>query len=98
MACASQAFPEIILRLADFILDQAETILQEWDYFARTLEPTASTMTEKELRDHAGEMLKCVANDLRTTQSRQEEIAKSHGNEPKNLQTKTGEVLATLRS
>jgi signal transduction histidine kinase/ActR/RegA family two-component response regulator len=88
------------LRLADFILDQAEPILKEWDKFARTLEPAHSSMTTKELRDHAAEMLKCIADDLRITQSRQEEIAKSHGNEPRTLQTKTGEVhgLARLNS
>jgi hypothetical protein len=70
------------VRLADFILDQTETILQEWDTFARTVEPTAIPMTAKELRNHAAEMLKCIANDLRNTQSRQEEIDKSYGNEP----------------
>jgi len=85
------------MRLADFILDQAETILQEWDIFARTLEPSASSMTTKELRNHAGEMLKCVANDMNTTQSRQEEIDKSHGDEPRTLQTKAGEEHGLAR-
>jgi hypothetical protein len=93
----SQRYPEITLRLADFILDQNEAILQEWDKFARTVEPSASSMTIKELRNHAAEMLKCVANDLRTTQSRQEEINKSHGNEPRTLQTKAGEEHGLAR-
>jgi hypothetical protein len=67
----SQARPEIILRLADFILKHTGPILQEWDTFARTVEPVASDMTVKELRNHAAEMLKYIANDLLTIQSRQ---------------------------
>jgi signal transduction histidine kinase len=93
----SQAYQEITLRLADFILNQSENILQEWDGFARRVEPAASSMTIKELRNHAAEMLKCVANDLRTTQSRQEEIDKSHGSEPKTLQIEAGEQHGLAR-
>jgi signal transduction histidine kinase/ActR/RegA family two-component response regulator len=93
----SQAYQEIALRLADFILDQFENILKEWDHFARTVEPAASSMTEKELRNHAAEMLKCVANDLRTTQSRQEAIEKSYGNGPATVQTEAGEQHGLAR-
>jgi signal transduction histidine kinase/ActR/RegA family two-component response regulator len=96
----SQAYQEIALRLADFILQQCDPILQEWDKFARTVEPAASSMTTKALRNHAAEMLKCVAYDLSMTQSRQEEIDKSYGNEPRTSQTEAGEVhgLARLES
>lgn len=93
----SHAYRGITLRLADYILDQAETILQEWDLFARTLEPSASLMTTKELRNHASEMLKCVANDMYTTQSRQQGIDKSHGGEPRTFQTKAGEEHGLAR-
>jgi signal transduction histidine kinase/CheY-like chemotaxis protein len=92
-----QAYPEITLRLATFILEQTETILQEWDKFARTVEPVASNMTVKELRNHAAEMLRCVANDLSTMQSRQEGIDKSYGNEPRTLQTEAGELHGLAR-
>jgi signal transduction histidine kinase/ActR/RegA family two-component response regulator len=93
----SRAYPEITLRLADFILEHTDTILQEWDRFARTVEPVASDMTVKELRNHAAEMLKCIANDLLTIQSRQEEIDKSHGNEPRTLQIEAGELHGLAR-
>jgi signal transduction histidine kinase/ActR/RegA family two-component response regulator len=96
----SPVYQDIALRLADFITDQIDAILGEWDSFARSVEPSASSMTTKELRNHAAEMLKCVANDLRTAQSPQEEIDKSHGNGPRNLQTTAGEEhgLARLES
>ena len=93
----SQAPPEITLRLADFILEQTDTIRHEWDRFARTVEPAASDMTIKELRNHAAEMLKCIANDLLTIQSRQEEIDKSYGNETRTLQIEAGELHGIAR-
>jgi signal transduction histidine kinase/ActR/RegA family two-component response regulator len=89
--------PEKTLSLPNFILEQTDTILQEWDRFARTVEPVASDMTAKEIRNHAAEMLKCIANDLLTTQSRQEEIDKSYGHEPRTLQIEAGELHGLAR-
>jgi hypothetical protein len=37
------------LRLADFIISAIEPILQEWEEFARTLQPAALNMTDKDL-------------------------------------------------
>ena len=85
------------MRLADFILDQISCILEEWEKFARTVEPAASVMTSKELRNHASVMLKSVARDLCTTQSREEEITKSHGQEPKASQAEAGEEHGIAR-
>ena len=59
-----------------------EAILQEWEAFARTIEPAALDMSAKELRDHAGLMLKMIAADLCTAQSPAQQITKSHGREP----------------
>ena len=70
------------MRLADFITSEAEAILQEWENFAHTLKPAADNMTDKELRNHAALMLKIIAKDLRTAQSLDEQIEKSHGDEP----------------
>jgi signal transduction histidine kinase len=66
-------------RLADFIRDNMDAILQEWEDFARTIEPPALTMDDEELRDHARLMLLAFANDLGCCQSDQERIAKSRG-------------------
>jgi signal transduction histidine kinase len=70
---------EVPLRLADFIISELEPILQEWDNFARTLTPAAMVMTDKELRNHAGIMLRAIADDLRTSQSPEQQVKKSHG-------------------
>lgn len=69
----------VAMRLADFIVDQLDAILLDWEAFARTMEPAALTMTTKELRNHASLMLRAIADDLRTPQTRDEQIAKSRG-------------------
>jgi signal transduction histidine kinase len=66
-------------RLADFIRDNIEPILQAWEDFARTIKPPALTMSDAELRDHAHQMLLTFAADLDTPQSDQERAAKSKG-------------------
>jgi signal transduction histidine kinase len=66
-------------RLAGFIRENMESILQAWEDFARTIEPAALTMDDTELRDHARQMLQAIAHDLGTPQSEQEQAAKSKG-------------------
>ena len=77
-----------------------ELILQEWEKFARTMEPAAGPMTSKELRDHAAVMLTSIADDLNNTQSTAQGITKSYGHEPRGSQFKAGEEhgLARLES
>ena len=74
---------ESVLRLADFINSNVEPILREWENFARTLKPAAGDMSNKELRNHAALMLEIIARDLRTAQSIDQQIEKSHGDEPR---------------
>ena len=54
-------------------------------------------MTTKELRNHAAEMLKSIASDLRNTQSHEEEFIKSQGRGPRTSQTDAGEVHGVAR-
>jgi signal transduction histidine kinase len=68
------------MRLADFILENREPILHEWEDFARTCAPASGTMNVAALRDHADQMLKVIATDLRTPQSRRDQSEKSKGN------------------
>jgi signal transduction histidine kinase len=67
------------MRLADFITESREPILREWEAFARTCAPASGAMDLVALRDHAGEMLTAIAADLRTPQTKQEELEKSKG-------------------
>ena len=69
------------MKLSDFIRANLECILQEWEDFASTIEPLVDA-NKKELRDHAAEVLKVVADDLDTPQAEHESIAKSKGLAP----------------
>lgn len=66
------------MRLADFIDSNLPAILDAWDTFARSL-PPGHRMSPGAIRDHAGQMLKAVAADLRTFQSPDEQHTKSLG-------------------
>lgn len=70
------------MRLPQFILDNMETILAEWEAFATTMLPAAADMTPLALRDHAPHILKAVAKDLTTAQTRKEQAEKSKGRAP----------------
>src|SRR5688572_24187621 len=67
------------MRLSDFILMRQEQILSEWVVFAHSCDPTAGGMDLSKLRDHAAEMLKVIAADLKTAQSKLEQGDKSKG-------------------
>lgn len=68
------------MRLADFITSNLENILQEWQDYAQSID-SASKMNAEELRDHAKNILILIADDLRTTQTEKQGIAKSRGNQ-----------------
>ena len=67
------------MRLADFILSNTETILNEWDVFAREVWPNEEA-TQRSLRDHAGEILRATARDMKSEQTPEQQSDKSHGN------------------
>ncbi|MBA3889293.1 MAG: sensor histidine kinase [Gemmatimonadaceae bacterium] len=64
--------------LSQFIRDNTEPILVEWEAFARAL-PVAGSMDIVALRDHAKEMLTCIASDLDTPQTGLEQAEKAKG-------------------
>lgn len=71
------------MRLAEFIRQNMEAILAEWEAFAATLLPASAGMTPLALRDHAQSILEAVATDLCTAQTREEQSEKSKGRTPK---------------
>jgi signal transduction histidine kinase len=71
------------MRLAEFILQDMEAILVEWEAFAATLLPAAGGMTSLALRDHAQHILEAVAKDLTTPQTQEAQVEKSKGRAPK---------------
>jgi len=70
------------MRLADFIDANTPAILAEWDMFAASLLPAAAKLDATALRDHAQQILQAVVKDLRTSQTRAEQSAKSKGRAP----------------
>jgi signal transduction histidine kinase/ActR/RegA family two-component response regulator len=66
------------MRLADFIDANLEPLLADWERFARTI-PIAREFDVARLRDHAEQMLRAIAADLRTGQTSAEQFAKSEG-------------------
>ena len=85
------------MRLPDFIVENNEPILQAWEDFARTIETTGAALDKEALRDHAGQMLKAIVIDLRTKQTRSEQIAKSHGQGPISTEETPAETHAVTR-
>lgn len=67
-------------RLSDFIRENTEEILSEWETFARGL-PMGGSMDIVALRDHAKEMLGVIALDLDTPQTRRQQADKATGNQ-----------------
>ncbi|MES2759978.1 MAG: HAMP domain-containing sensor histidine kinase [Pseudomonadota bacterium] len=69
------------MRLARFIRENIETILQEWEDFAVSLHTLAAANKQK-LRDHAEQMLMVICTDLDTHQDEQDSVDKSKGKAP----------------
>ncbi len=67
------------MKLSAFIADNVESIVDEWERFARTLLPVGKTMTALALRDHCRDMLLAIANDMQTPETSVERSARSKG-------------------
>lgn len=67
------------MRLADFILSNVEPILVEWEVFARSIWPEAAEADRAALRDHASDILRATAADMKSSQSVDEQADKSKG-------------------
>ncbi len=79
------------IRLAAFIRQEIEPILQDWEEFARTILP-ADQMDQSGLRDHARDMLLVIAGDLDSHQNASEQDAKSKGFGPEDEEESWAEV------
>jgi signal transduction histidine kinase len=66
------------MRLAEFIIENIEPILMEWEAFARSLLP-GQNMTIIALRDDAGSILRATARDMQSRQSLEQQASKSKG-------------------
>jgi len=67
------------MRLSDFIEQNKEAIVVEWEAFARATIAPAKTMSTLALRDHATQILMAIAKDMRSRQTEVERYVKSQG-------------------
>ncbi|MEJ7686944.1 MAG: HAMP domain-containing sensor histidine kinase [Variovorax sp.] len=84
--------------LGDFIRNNLEPILQEWEDFARSLVPLAD-LDPTTLRDHVKEILLAAVDDMQTPQSQAEQAKKSKGKQstPKPSLTRAAQSHAVAR-
>jgi signal transduction histidine kinase len=66
------------MKISEFIEQDIEGILGEWDEFARTI-PAAASMNPQALRDHARGILMRVAREMEQSQSDTRQAAKGRG-------------------
>lgn len=67
------------MRLSAFIERHADQIVIEWASFARTMLPSAKTMTDLALRDHGLAILLAISAEMDTRQSEAQRSTKSKG-------------------
>ncbi len=72
------------MSLSEFIVDNLEPILDEWERFAADI-PAAQGLDTRGLRDDARGILEVIAQDLLSSQSDEQEGAKSRGRGPRSL-------------
>jgi signal transduction histidine kinase len=70
------------MRLPDFIRQQVDRIVDEWEQFARTITPAAEYLDRVALRDHARAILLAAARDMTKPQNASEQMAKAKGEGP----------------
>jgi hypothetical protein len=75
------------MRLSEFIVQQVDRIVDEWEEFAKTIKPAADSLGRLELRDHAKTILLAAARDMNTKQTASEQEAKSKGEGPEKSPT-----------
>lgn len=83
--------------LARFIDKKRNKIVAEWQAFAQTLQPAASGMTAKALRDHANDILTAIVHDMSAVQSSKEQKKKSKGHGTAKRLSAIGDLHAKLR-
>jgi len=67
------------VRLGEFIEQNVEAILVEWEAFARGIWPPGTPVDPSEMRDHAEMILRAVVADMAAAQTGDERAAKSRG-------------------
>jgi signal transduction histidine kinase len=68
-----------MLRMSEFLLENLQPIMLDWDDFARQIRFLPSALSQEVLRDHAEQLLTLIARDMEAEQSPFEQREKSRG-------------------
>jgi signal transduction histidine kinase len=85
------------MRLADFIVQNHEPIVDEWETFARSLLGTGYAMNTAALREHAEQILSAIVLDMNSPQSEAGQEEKSKGRGQEDRLRGAGQIHAVLR-
>lgn len=85
------------MRLAEFILQEMESILQAWENFARTVDTPLPDLDDAGLRNHAEGILRTVAADMVSPQSAIQQFEKSRGMQAPNPLETAAQLHAVTR-
>lgn len=83
--------------LPEFIRNRHEAIIREFAAFAKTLMPPGRAMSDVELRDHARELLRAIANDMQLPQTSEEQSRKAQGHGIERTMEASGRLHAVDR-
>src|ERR1700737_2956217 len=83
------------MRLSEFINENKDQIIREWEEFAKTLSPDGTLPTI--LRDHVSAIISSIVENMETFQDRSEEVEKSKGLGPIGLIDEVAAVHVNLR-
>ena len=88
------------MRLPEFIRQEMEAILVEWEAFAAAQLPAAAQMKSLALRDHAKQILQAIERDIGRPQSDEAQALKSVGRAPllQDTSATAAETHALLRA
>jgi len=79
-----------MVSLADFIAEQMQEILEDWEIFAKRTD-ISGRMSPVDLRNDAQKMLQQIAADMRTAQSSTQQQLKSEGLAPRSAEQSSAE-------
>ena len=71
------------MTLSDFIKENLEALLDDWERFANSIDLSGRNLTVDELRDDAMKLLRAIADDMAESQTDEEQEAKSKGKRPR---------------
>jgi signal transduction histidine kinase len=73
---------ESTVTLSDFIRQNLDALLDDWERFAKSVDLSGRNLTVDELRDDAKMILGAIADDMAESQTEEEQQDKSHGKRP----------------